>query len=310
MARTNTEIPAATSRQRTLAGLLRTVFDQAKARDSKVTMRQLATQLGIHHSTVSRWLSGEVVPDPEQVSAFLACLGVVGDEREKIMRLARGQASADTWVTTGPPGINDQQTAAVELQSQATAMIEWQPLVVCRLLQTEAYARWVISNKYQKKISRAELEHRVALRMGLQHAVLRDDDNDALPFLAILGIPAIRGRIGASSADGPNAIMLPQLKHLARVCRDRSNIKVRLVEVEGDWHGGLLGSFVVYEFAPPMPSIVCLEHHRTASFVDDSTDVKAYHDLRDELLALAYEEDESLALIEAEIEKREKTRSE
>lgn len=292
MVRTNSEGAAAASggRERTLAGLLRAVVE---AKQPKVSMRQLGKQLGVAHTTVGRWLDGSVVPDSERVSALLACLGVVGDERETIMRYARGEASANVWVTAGPPGVADQLTAAVELESQATKMIEWSPLFVPGLLQTPEYARAIIGRN--PKTPRADVEHLVTLRLGRQHAIAREEP---LPLVAILGVPAIRGGIGGDE------IMISQLKHLVRVSR-RDAITLRLAEINGDWHGGLLGSFIVYDFSPPMPSIVSLEHHRTASFVDGAADVNDYKQLASDLLDLAYSEDESRSKIEAEIEIRE-----
>ncbi|MEV6832087.1 helix-turn-helix transcriptional regulator [Amycolatopsis sp. NPDC051102] len=291
MARTNSEgAAAATGRQRTLTGLLRAVYEDKKPRPSQ---RQLGEQLGVAHTTVGRWLDGSVTPDAERVSGFLACLGVVGEMREKIMRLARGEGSAEVWVTPGPPGVADQLTAAVELESQATSMVEWSPLFVPGMLQVPEYARAIIGKN--PKTPRAEVEQLVTLRLGRQHAIAREDP---LPLVAILGVPAIRGAIGGDRT------MLSQLKHLVTVSR-RKAITLRLAEVDGDWHGGLLGSFIVYDFTRPMPSIVSLEHHRTASFVDGAADVDDYKQLASELLALAYDADESRSLIQAEIEKRE-----
>src|SRR4051794_6509375 len=132
MARTNSEgAAAATGRQRTLTGLLRAVYEE---KDPRPSQRQLGEQLGVAHTTIGRWLDGSVTPDAERVAGFLACLGVVGEKRENIMRLARGEGSAEVWVTPGPPGIADQLTAAVELESQATNMVEWSPLFVPGML--------------------------------------------------------------------------------------------------------------------------------------------------------------------------------
>ncbi|GAA4554224.1 helix-turn-helix domain-containing protein [Amycolatopsis samaneae] len=291
MVRTNPQSTAATSRERTLAGLLRAEFD-AK---SDVSMRKLATQLGVNHSTLSRWLDGKVSPDAERVSGLLACLGVVGDRREQIMRVARGGPSAETWVTPGRPGVAEHLVGVMEMEAQAVAMTEWSPLHVPGLLQTREYARAIISR--DRKATSADVEHRVTLRLGRQHAILRDDP---LPFTALLGVPAIRGRIGGDE------VMIPQLKYLVRIA-NRATVTLRLAEVDGDWHGGLLGMFILYDFAKPLPSIVSLEHHRTASFVDGAPDVEEYKQLASDLLSLAHSQNDSLAMINEEIEKRETT---
>ncbi len=292
MVRTNDV--AADPRARTLAGLLRAKLDRAKAEDPRMTLRAVAERLGVNHSTVSRWASGATVPDAEQVAGLLAVIGVVGQEREEILDLARTETRGRTWVTPGPTGVSHQLTGTMEMEANASAMVEWSPLVAPGLLHTRETARAIIS---KAPIDAATVGHLVTLRLGRQHAITREDP---LSYTAFLGVPAIHGGIG-----GPE-VALGQLRHLARM-GERENVTIRLVPVDGDWHGGLLGSFALYDFTGGLPSIVALEHHRTGSFVDDPQDVNDYKSLAADLDGLAYSVGESLDLIKQEIEQREKS---
>ncbi|PNE13093.1 helix-turn-helix transcriptional regulator [Amycolatopsis sp. BJA-103] len=293
MVRTN-DVAAVDPRARTLAGLLRAKLDRAKADDPRMTIRAIAERLGVNHSTVSRWASGATSPDAEQVSGLLAVIGVVGKEREEILELARTETRGRTWVTPGPTGVSHQLTGVMEMEANATGMFEWSPLVVPGLIQDRRYARAIIS---KPKSEPSTVEHLVTLRLGRQHAITRDDP---LKYTVVLGHPAIEGNIG-----GPG-VMLGQLRHLRKVA-EMGSVTLRLAPLDGDWHGGLLGSFSLYHFNDGVPSIVALEHHRTGSFVDDPLDVADYKILAKELVnEIAYDEAESVDLIRREIARREK----
>lgn len=294
MVRTNQEVAAAGARDRTLAAVLRAKLDRAKRDHPHLNLRAIGGQLGVSHTTVSRWASGAVRPDSEQVSALLAVLGIVGNEREEILELARAEPRGRTWVTPGPTGVSHQLTGVMEMEANATGMFEWSPLVVPGLLQDRRYARAIIS---KPKVEPATVEHLVTLRLGRQHAITRDDP---LKYTVVLGHPAIEGGIG-----GPE-VMLGQLRHLLRAA-ERESVTLRLAPVNGDWNGGLLGSFSLYHFNGGLPSIVALEHHRTGSFVDDPLDVEDYKILANELVdEIAYDEAKSVDLIRREIARREK----
>jgi len=68
---------------------------KAAREEAKVSQRELARQLGVTHPTIGRWESGETPINAEDASAYLACVGVVGEEREKILRIARGDDEED-----------------------------------------------------------------------------------------------------------------------------------------------------------------------------------------------------------------------
>lgn len=294
MVRANHDVAAAGADERTLAGRLRAKLDRAKQERPHLNLRTIGAQLGVSHTTVSRWASGAVRPDAEQVSALLAVLGVVGKEREEILELARAEPRRRTWVTAGPTGVSQQLTGVMEMEANATSMFGWSPLVVPGLIQDRRYARAIIG---KPKVDAATVEHLVTLRLGRQHAITRDDP---LKYTVVLGYPAIEGGVG-----GPE-VMLGQLRHLLRVA-ERESVTLRLAPVDGDWNGGLLGSFSLYHFDGGLPSIVALEHHRTGSFVDDPHDVEDYKILAKELVdEIAYDEAKSVDLIRREIARREK----
>lgn len=287
------EIPARTSRERTLAGMLRNTWENL---DPQPSQRQIAKLIGCSNVQVGRYLKGETRITVEIAASLLTAMGVVGDLREDILKVARGEAGDQPWTTSGPTGVSAQLAGTLDMESNALAMFEWSPLFVPGLLQSKRYAKAIISKN--KVLSPSEVDHLVTLRLGRQHSILRDDPLD---LTAIVGVPAIQGRIGGDE------VMIDQLRHLLKVS-ERDAVTLRLAEINGDWNGGLLGSFIVYTFDGLLPSIVALEHHRTGSFVDDPKDVEGFKTLAADLRESAYTPDESRDLINDQIQKRETTR--
>ncbi|OZM73964.1 transcriptional regulator [Amycolatopsis antarctica] len=283
--------PAATSRDRTLAGVLRDTWERRK-RETGMSLRALGDQVGVSHASLSRWFKGQVVPSYEGVVSVVAALGVVGEEKEMILTLARNPGP--NLVTTGPPGVSQQLAGVMELERTASSMTVWSPLQVPGLLQSRAYAQAVIGAG--GKLTQAEVDYRLTLRLGRQHAIVRDDP---IKLSAVLGVPAIQARVGGAE------VMADQLRYLLRVA-DFPAVTLQVAPVDGDWHGGLHGSFLLYEFEGQQ-SHVHMENHRTGQFVDSSDDVEGYAELADELRQLAYSDADTKALIRDQINKLETT---
>jgi transcriptional regulator with XRE-family HTH domain len=277
---------AVTTRAQTLAGLLKAALDK-----SPLSARGLAKLMDVSHVTVGRYVNGDTVPDVETVVAMLAHLGVNGEDREAILKIARRAGESD-WLTTGASGISQQLAGVMEIERTTTAMIDWSPLFVPGMLQVASYARAIFRANPAR--TALDVDHMVNVRMGRQHAILREDP---IRLTAFLGEPAIRGGVGGRE------VMLEQLRHLVRASQFEP-VTLHVVPVDGDWHGGLSGPFLLYE-QEALPPVLHLEHHRTGAFVTEAADVRSYEELVDTLRNLAWSPDDSRALIEEEIRNRE-----
>ena len=286
MARTAGEGPASTSRDRTLSAVLRAAYEKAKA-ENGLSLRALGAQVGTSHSTLHRWFTGAGVPGYEEVVSIVAALGIVGDEKESILELARNPGP--NLVTTGPPGVSQELAGVMELERSAAAMTVWMPLFIPGMLQTGSYARAVATAGSQTKMAEAELDHLVTLRLGRQNAITR---SAPIRLHAYIGEPAIRGNVGGRD------VMNEQLDYLLRAT-EYDAVTIQTVPVHESWHAGLIGPFVLYDF-PNGQSIIYLEHHGSGVFLDEDTDVEAYRSLRDVLSTLAASPEESRAQIARE----------
>lgn len=246
-------VTTGTPRTRALAAALR------RARESTgQSLRAFARSAGLQHASLSLWETGHRVPRLEDVATILGHLGVVGDDRERILELAR-HASEANWLA---PGVSEQLDGVMECERTATRIVDWSPLLVPGLLQTYDYAHTIIGA--DGNLSKKESEASVTLRMGRRDVL---NGNDPTNMLALIGERALHQNVHKVQTT------IDQLHYLKQAA-EWGSIALHIVRAGDDW-AGLAGSFVLYEFddAPP---IVHLEHLRSGVFLYDDDDVCAF----------------------------------
>jgi transcriptional regulator with XRE-family HTH domain len=246
-------------RARALKAALRSALEH-----SGISAREVARQLDVSHMKVNRWLADDsTAPNAEDTASFLACITVTGDERDRLLSMARAE-DAD-WMVSGPTGINPQLASVLECERYAVRITEWQPLVWPGLLQSRDYARAVFSRGGD--LTPQELEMRVMMRIARRDALTRR--RKPVQFTALIGLPAVHGRIG-----GPE-VMADQLSHVQGVTR-QDNVTIQVVDLNTDWTPAHAGGFILYEFDDELPAAVYLEHFRSWAVLVDEADVADY----------------------------------
>lgn len=271
-----------TRRARQLAAVLRDVLER-----SDMSRRAVAEKLGINHTKVVRWMVKDADPTPptsEDVAALLAVLEVTGDERDRILHMAR--AESPDWLDSGPPGMSPNLASVMEVERDATRITVWSPALVPGLLQTGDYARAVISRSSPDKTAE-EINAMVMVRTIRREMLTRAQH--PVELVALIGMPAIHGGIG-----GPK-VMADQLGHIADMA-NRDNITVQVADLAGDWTPALLGQFVIYE-SRSVPPTVYLEHHRSGAWLDSPADVDAFQAAAEQIRREAMSPDVTAGLI-------------
>lgn len=251
-----------TRRARSLAAVLKDALERARRVDPKISERKVAIQLDVSNMTVNRWINGETTPSATDVASFLAVIGVVGEEKDRILALA--SAPETDWLVAGPPGMNPQLATVMEYERDADHITDWAPLTIPGLLQTADYARSVIS-RGSPDLTRQELENMVMVRNHRREILTR---RDPVHLDAVVGLPAIHGGVGGLD------VMREQLEFLIEMA-GRSNVNIQVFDLTGEWFPAHLGQFIIFETAG-LPPTVYLEHHRSGSFLDGESDVAAY----------------------------------
>ncbi len=245
-----------TTRARALTAAIRDLLD-----DSELSGREISQRLGFSHGIVSHWVTGRRLPSPEDMASLLTLLGVTGDEKQRLIDLAR-HAAEPNWLVVGMPGLPQQLAGAIESERSASAITQWSRDILPGLLQTADYARALAM---ASGLPLNEVEGRVMLRMGRAEVITR---RQPVEFHALIAEDAVRERIAIPE------VMADQLRHLLAIAA-RPNITIQIVPPHIGWHPGLLGPFVLYDF-PEAPPVVHFEHYSSGAFVLDEDDVQEY----------------------------------
>ncbi|MEV0089883.1 helix-turn-helix transcriptional regulator [Saccharopolyspora sp. NPDC050642] len=243
---------------------------------------EVAKRLGLSKATMSRIENGTKAVAEADVSAILAILGVTGEDRNRLLKLAREQDQPGWW-ETGVPGLPKQLTGLLEFERDASQISCLGMVLVPGLLQTRDYARAVM---HGSDVDAADIEARVAIRLGRQEILAKPTPAGLHAFI---DASVLRRVVG-----GPR-VMAEQLRHILKMAR-RRNVTVQVIPEEVATHPGLEGSFVMLEF-PKARSIVHLEQRRLGAFLDEPADVADYARVLDTLQRVTLSPEDSAKLI-------------
>jgi transcriptional regulator with XRE-family HTH domain len=267
-----------TVRSRQVANQLRALREGAR-----LTGAEVAKQLGMSPSKISRIETGHRGLTVDVVAALLGLYRVPDRQREQILDQVRKSAERGWWESRGL-GLPESWTALINYESRAIRIQSYEALVVPGLLQTAEYIGAVVK-AVETAITESELTNIVASRMARQ-AILRRQD---LQFLVVIDEGALRRPLTESG------VMRRQLRHLADDA-ERPSITIQVVPWQVGAHAGQRGAFGVLDFDDE-PSLVYLENQSTCLFLDDPADVAAHRSALANIVNVALSPVESVELI-------------
>lgn len=249
---------------------------------ANLALDKVGTVLGWSASTMSRMERGLRQATPDEVSALLAAMDVVGADRDRAMRMAYGQAGQGWWENTNA-NMTDQARTYLGFESRARRIVDVEPLLVPGLLQTPEY---MCALMVGFDVDRSQITGRIARRLARQELLNRWDPIDLVFVVCEL---SLRQPIG-----GPG-VMARQLRHLAEQAQ-RPHVSVRIIPARVVVHPGLHGAFALLEFDGE-PPVVHIEGRRSGIFPDDPDEVAAYKMAAERSASLALAERESHGLL-------------
>jgi transcriptional regulator with XRE-family HTH domain len=229
-----------------------------------LSTRTVAQQLGWSASTLNRIENGERAITSEDVSALLVLYEITGQERDRLLELAR-EADQPGWWERASSGLPPQVTALIGFESEAIRITDVGLALVPGLLQIPEYTRALLTGVGVPKL---EIETRVVARLGRQAILSKPHPPE---FLAILDEAVLRRPV-----DGRD-VMAAQLRHIITASQ-RPNVAVHVIPFDHGEHAGLNGSYLLLEFSKARP-IVHLEHRKSTIFVDEPDDVDPFHEI-------------------------------
>ena len=239
-----------TVRRRRLASELREIRESKGESGDAV-----AKALHWSPSKISRYERAKTGLPPREVERLLDYYGITGSRRDVLLALARDASQKGWWEDYGDSLSPDYQQF-IGLEDEASAIAVWQFDVVPGLLQSEAYARSIISTYSQiEPVTPGMIDRLVKVRMRRQHIVNRES---GLELSVVIDESVLQRRVG------DDRVMFEQLQRLMRDA-DRPNVTVQVLPLDGQ-HTVFAESFVIFRFDPDsdagLRDVVSTEHLR------------------------------------------------
>nr|MDT0661344.1 helix-turn-helix transcriptional regulator [Micromonospora sp. DSM 115978] len=250
-------------------------------KDRGLTAVAVANQLDWQPSRLSRMETGQQGIQVEDVAALLVVYGVTGQERKRLLGMAERVKDTGWWEMIG--GLPAESRTLIRLEAEATAILNWQPVLVPGLLQMPEYVRAVMRGC---GVSDSDAQGRVAARLGRQAILTRNEP----PTLDVVLDEIVLRRV----LGGPR-VMARQLRHLVEAA-ERPNVTLRVVPFGVGAHTGLDGPIVLLAFPRNRP-VVHLEHKLSGLFLDEPNQVEFFRREADRLAEVALSPAESVDLV-------------
>jgi transcriptional regulator with XRE-family HTH domain len=271
-------------RRRQLMTELRRLRDEAG-----LTQDDVAAQLDWHPTKVMRIETGRTAPHPNDVRVMLGLFGVTNPEQvAALVKLAQDARQRGWWYSYRDVLLNRYEFF-IGLETEASSIRNFELAMVPGLLQTEDYARALISGG-PMELDATEVDRRVEVRTTRQQAL----DRDERPQLwVIVDEAAIRRTVG-----GP-AVMRAQLETLV-TASGQARTTIQVVPYSAGAHPGQLGPFVILGFPEPSePEVVTMETVGGNLYVDKPEEVRLYTTAFDHLRAVALSPGDTRAMLRA-----------
>ncbi|MDX6346198.1 MAG: hypothetical protein QOF84_988 [Streptomyces sp.] len=217
-----------------------------------VTTDELAAHVGYSRSLVIKIERGERMPPPDFIEKAEAVLGT----GEVLSRAARHLERGDfpSWFEE-----------YAELEATAVSVYKYDTLVVNGLLQTEDYARVVLSIRCPV-LETDEVEHRVQARLARQSVLIKSPATQAA---FIIEEWVLRRPVGGRD------VQKGQLEHLLEVGKQR-NVTIQVVPRSSEAHAGFDGPMTLLE-TPQRRLLAYLEVQERSMLIDDRDEVSELH---------------------------------
>jgi len=239
-----------TVRRRRLAAELREIREsKGKSGDS------VAAALRWSPSKISRYERARTGLQPREVERLLDYYQITGPRRDLLLALAEDAAQKGWWEEYAD-SLSPDYLEFIGLEHEASSMAIWHGEVITGLLQTEAYARHIISSYSRvEPIAPGLVQRMVRVRMRRQQVL----DRPGLELSVVLDESVLRRRVG------DDRVMYEQLQRLAREA-DRPNLTLQILPLDAQ-HTVFGESFVIFRFGPDddaiLHDVVSAEHLRS-----------------------------------------------
>jgi transcriptional regulator with XRE-family HTH domain len=244
-----------------------------RLRDSRgISAEQAAEAIRGSHSKISRMEHGRVGFKDRDVSDLLTLYGVTDpEERAALLNLAR-EANTPGWWHAYSDILPNWLEPYVGLEAAASVIRTYEVQFVPGLLQTEGYARALIS--LGSAANEEEITRRAELRVSRQEILSGPHPPQVW---AVIDEGALRRPVGGAQ------VAREQLSHLIEMA-DHPAVTLQILPFRAGPHAAMGGPFTILRFAEPdLNDVVYIEQLTSALYFDKPAEVDSYLEVMEQL---------------------------
>jgi transcriptional regulator with XRE-family HTH domain len=250
-------------------------------------LEEVAAQLGVAPSTLSRIETGKAPTKSAYLNQMLETYGVTDAGQRKILVDMAREGHRKGWWAAYDDVLPSGFDIYVGLEAETAGIRSYEISVVHGLLQTADYARAVITETFPRYTAE-QIDRLVDLRMARQR---RLDDDPPLELWAILDEAVIRRTVGGA------AVMRRQLTHLLAEA-GRPGVTLQVLPFSSGAHAAHGGPFSILEFPDRSDSeVVYVESVAGIIYLEKDREVRVRAESFDRLRAAALSPSASADLI-------------
>lgn len=253
-----------------------------------LTLERAAQYLQRDSSMLARYERAEYPIRRGDVLALMTLYGVA----DQALRHALIQLAEDIWRKGWwEPYAEDMGRELIDhpwLESRASHIYTYAPMIIPGLLQTRSYAETMIRNASGVGASEHQVGRWINLRMERQRVL---DGRDPTRLSVIVEEWVLRRPIGSIE------VVCDQLDSMLEAS-SRLAVELRVMSSDCGEHAGHLGRFELFDMPDPYPTVACVETLAGSLYVE-APQVQRFSQAYDELLEAALDPEESIRTISA-----------
>jgi transcriptional regulator with XRE-family HTH domain len=257
-----------------------------------IEVRTITKALGFSRNYWSAVENERKILSEESLLRLLDLFEFDAEERDELIAL-RAEAKERGWWARYSAILDDDQQRLLGLEFGAHSIHGYESLLVPGLLQTDEYARALMTPDVN--VRRVEVAQLVEVRMRRQERLA---GTNPVRLTELLSEAVLRQEIG-----GP-AVLRRQLDHLARTIQESSeSVEVRVIPFSTP-SCGLFGAATVHMIGfanPRLQTVIWQETVTSWGVLDDPSSVRDISGAYDDALRRALSREDSLALIHQRI---------
>jgi transcriptional regulator with XRE-family HTH domain len=253
--------------------------------NAEMTVEQAAEKLDWSRSKLSRIENAATSVSVTDTRALCELYETGRDLREHLAEMARQAKKRGWWHAYSTDALMDYFSDYVEMESEATSVVNFEVDLIPGLLQTDDYARAIMSRALPDHSTDA-IESKVQIRIARQKRV-----EEGLSIWTIVDEGALR------RGCGDTKVMLRQLEHLRSVTQ-RPNVTLQVLPFSAGPHFASGGPFFLLDFGGKYDPVAYVDTLTSGLYVEEPKDVERYRLAVDHLRALALDPHHSHNMIE------------